>query len=76
VVAAPIPALFGKPSKLPRSFTGKEQVYKYVDENRIGDHMCYISNLDKMRAHYPNWDITISLEETIRQIVVAQGTHK
>ncbi len=58
------------------SFTGKQQVYTYVDENRIGDHMCYISNLDKMRAHYPNWDITISLEETIRQIVVAQGTHK
>jgi CDP-paratose 2-epimerase len=58
------------------SFTGKKQVYTYVDENRIGDHMCYISNLDKMRAHYPNWDITISLEETIRQIVVAQGTHK
>jgi CDP-paratose 2-epimerase len=57
-------------------FTGKKQVYTYVDENRIGDHMCYISNLDKMRAHYPNWDITISLEETIRQIVAAQGTHK
>jgi CDP-paratose 2-epimerase len=62
--------------KIAEKFTGKEQVYKYVDENRIGDHMCYISNLDKMRAHYPNWDITISLEETIRQIVVAQGTHK
>ncbi|OOQ57069.1 NAD-dependent epimerase/dehydratase family protein [Mucilaginibacter pedocola] len=56
-------------------FTGKKQVYTYIDENRIGDHMCYISNLDKMRAHYPNWDITISLEETIRQIVAAQGTH-
>lgn len=61
--------------KIAEKFTGKEQVYKYVDENRIGDHMCYISNLDKMRAHYPNWDITISLEETIRQIVAAQGTH-
>lgn len=60
---------------LAEKFTGKKQVYTYLDENRIGDHMCYISNLDKMRAHYPNWDITISLEETIRQIVVAQGTH-
>jgi CDP-paratose 2-epimerase len=61
--------------KIAEKFTGKEQVYTYIDENRIGDHMCYISNLDKMRAHYPNWDITISLEETIRQIVAAQGTH-
>ena len=50
-------------------FSGKKQVFQYVDENRIGDHICYISNLAKMRAHYPNWDITVSLEETIRQIV-------
>jgi CDP-paratose 2-epimerase len=55
--------------KLVENFSGKAQVYSYVDENRIGDHICYISNLDKMRAHYPGWDITISLEETIRQIV-------
>lgn len=52
-------------------FTGKKQVHSYVDENRIGDHICYISDLSKMRAHYPAWDITVSLEETIRQIVEA-----
>ena len=50
-------------------FTGRKQVYTYVDENRIGDHICYISNLAKMRSHYPKWDITLSLDETIRQIV-------
>jgi CDP-paratose 2-epimerase len=54
-------------------FSGRQQVYTYVDENRIGDHICYISNLQKMRDHYPNWDISISLEETIRQIVAAQS---
>ncbi len=53
------------------SFTGKEQVYEYVDKNREGDHICYYSDLRKMKAHYPGWDITISLEETIRQIVEA-----
>ena len=53
------------------SFTGKKQVHTYVDENRIGDHICYYSDLRKMRAHYPNWDITISLPETIQQIVSA-----
>jgi CDP-paratose 2-epimerase len=58
--------------KLAEKFSGKQQVYSYVDENRIGDHICYISNLSKMRDHYPNWDITISLEETVRQIVEAQ----
>jgi CDP-paratose 2-epimerase len=50
-------------------FTGRKQVYTYVDENRIGDHICYISNLTKMRDHYPDWDITLTLDETVRQIV-------
>ena len=51
--------------------TGVAQVYRYVDENRIGDHICYYSDLRKMRADYPSWDITITLPETIRQIVEA-----
>jgi CDP-paratose 2-epimerase len=49
--------------------SGKKQRHRYVDEHRIGDHICYISDLSKMRAHFPQWDIRISLEETIRQIV-------
>jgi CDP-paratose 2-epimerase len=57
--------------KIAEKFSGNQQVYAYVDENRIGDHICYISNLAKMREHYPAWDITISLEETISQIVNA-----
>lgn len=59
--------------KIAEKFTGKAQAYQYVDENRVGDHICYISNLAKMRAHYPAWDITVSLEETIRQIVEASS---
>ena len=54
---------------LAAKFSGKKQVYTYVPENRLGDHICYYSDLRKMRAHYPAWDITIGLEETIRQIV-------
>ena len=61
--------------KITEQFTGKEQVYSYVEENRIGDHICYISDISKLKAHYPNWDITISLQETIRQIVKATGSH-
>ncbi|RYF88353.1 MAG: NAD-dependent epimerase/dehydratase family protein [Chitinophagaceae bacterium] len=53
------------------SFTGSKQVFEYVDESRQGDHICYYSDLRKMKAHYPSWDITISLGETIRQIVQA-----
>jgi CDP-paratose 2-epimerase len=59
--------------KIAESFSGKAQVYQYVEDNRIGDHICYISNLAKMHAHYPAWDITVSLAETVRQIVEAQA---
>jgi len=55
--------------KIAESFSGKEQHFTYLDENRIGDHICYYSDLRKMLAHYPQWDISISLTETIRQIV-------
>ncbi|MDP2138726.1 MAG: NAD-dependent epimerase/dehydratase family protein, partial [Candidatus Didemnitutus sp.] len=57
--------------KTTESFTGKPQVHSYVEQNRSGDHICYYSDLRKMRTHYPEWNITQSLEETIRQIVEA-----
>ncbi len=56
---------------LVEKLTGRKQVFSYVDQNRIGDHICYYSDLRKMRTHYPQWDISVSLEETIRQIVEA-----
>ncbi|MBP7143318.1 MAG: NAD-dependent epimerase/dehydratase family protein [Opitutaceae bacterium] len=50
-------------------YSGKEQVYSYQDQHRIGDHICYYSDLRKMKAHFPGWDITQTLDDTIRQIV-------
>ncbi|MGF1656253.1 MAG: NAD-dependent epimerase/dehydratase family protein [Verrucomicrobiales bacterium] len=46
----------------------------YVEQNRIGDHICYYSDLRKMREHYPDWDVRISLRETMQQIVEAWRT--
>lgn len=57
--------------KITESFTGRKQVFEYVDKNREGDHICYYSDLRKMRNHFPNWDITIDVNETIGQIVNA-----
>jgi CDP-paratose 2-epimerase len=48
--------------------SGKPMKYKYLDQNRIGDHICYYSDLKKMKAHYPNWDITKSLEDVFVDI--------
>jgi CDP-paratose 2-epimerase len=49
--------------------TGRKQVHTYVDQARRGDHICYYSDLRKMKAHYPGWDITVPLKEIFRQIV-------
>ena len=43
--------------------------YNVSEQNRIGDHIWYISDLTKFRTHYPNWNIIIDLEETIKQMV-------
>ncbi len=38
-------------------------------KNRIGDHICYYSNLTKIKKHYPKWKIEITLSEIIDQII-------
>ncbi|MEZ4864525.1 MAG: NAD-dependent epimerase/dehydratase family protein [Caldilineaceae bacterium] len=42
--------------------------FEYVDENRQGDHVCYISDLSKLRQHYPNWQITVGLQQIFEEI--------
>jgi len=53
------------------ALSGKKMQYEYVDKNREGDHICYISDLSKMRAHYPNWDISKSLDEIFEEIFLS-----
>lgn len=50
------------------SISGKPMRHEYVDQNRAGDHICYISNLEKMHAHYPGWGITKNLKTTFQEI--------
>src|SRR5690606_16707643 len=51
--------------------TGKPMNHRYVDRAREGDHICYISDLRKMREHYPRWDITKSLDAVFSELVEA-----
>jgi CDP-paratose 2-epimerase len=53
------------------SISGTPMNYEYVGECRRGDHICYISNLDKVKAHYPGWDITKDLRTTFVEIYEA-----
>ncbi len=54
--------------KVAEKITGNPMKWRYVDENRIGDHICYYSDLGKMRAHYPAWGITRDLRTTFEEI--------
>jgi CDP-paratose 2-epimerase len=51
-----------------QGLSGKGMEYEYVDSHRDGDHICYISNLAKMRSHYPGWSITKSLDDIFEEI--------
>jgi CDP-paratose 2-epimerase len=50
------------------ALSGKAMRWEYVDKNREGDHICYISDLSKMKAHYPTWDITKTLDQVFEDI--------
>jgi CDP-paratose 2-epimerase len=49
--------------------TGRKMHYEYIDKNRAGDHICYISNLARLQSHYPEWKITRSLTDILREII-------
>ena len=50
------------------AISGKPMIYKYREECRVGDHICYYSDLRKMRNHYPNWEVTKSLPMVFQEI--------
>jgi CDP-paratose 2-epimerase len=60
--------------QLVERITHKRQAYEYVEANREGDHICYISDLTKTQTHYPGWEITIPIQEIAEQIVRAWST--
>jgi CDP-paratose 2-epimerase len=53
------------------AISGRPMKHEYVDQNRAGDHICYISDLAKMKAHYPGWGITKDLRTTFEEIHAA-----
>jgi CDP-paratose 2-epimerase len=53
------------------AISGKKMICEYNEVHRIGDHICYYSDLKKMRAHYPGWDISISLAQIFEEIAKA-----
>jgi CDP-paratose 2-epimerase len=62
--------------KLVEQLSGVPMRWEYSDKAREGDHICYISDLRKMRAHYPGWRVNVSLTDLLQQIVESWNQRK
>jgi CDP-paratose 2-epimerase len=51
--------------------TGRAMRWEYVDRSREGDHICYISDLSRMKEHYQGWSIEKSLDDIFNELVEA-----
>ena len=53
------------------ALTGKKANVIYKDDNRVGDHIWYISDLSKFKSHYPDWDITYDIDTILEEMCTA-----
>lgn len=54
--------------KICEEITGKKMNFSYNNDNRIGDHIWYISDVRKFKNHYPDWNYKYNLEDILSQI--------
>jgi len=47
---------------------GQPMQWTYQEENRVGDHIWWVSDVSKFRSHYPDWNYTMSLEDILQDI--------
>ncbi len=55
--------------KLIEDISEKKSKYKILKQNRIGDHIWWISDNSKFIKHYPNWKISITLRKSLKQMI-------
>lgn len=46
---------------------GSKMKVEYVEENRMGDHICYITDLRRFKADYPAWEVSVSLDNIFEE---------
>ena len=47
--------------------------HRYNPVNRVGDHICYITDLKKLHSHFPRWKLDYGLEEIVMEIATARS---
>lgn len=51
--------------------SGRKLDYTYLDDNRVGDHIWWISDVQKFQGHYPDWKYRYGLREILEEIHAA-----
>jgi CDP-paratose 2-epimerase len=57
------------------ALTGRKINWTYSEQPRKGDHICYISNVAKLKGHYPGWSVTRRLDSILEEMVAAEREH-
>jgi len=52
---------------------GKHLKVEYIEKSRLGDHICYITNLRRLKTDYPQWSITRSLDDIFLELAEASA---
>jgi CDP-paratose 2-epimerase len=48
--------------------SGNKMNYSYTEDNRIGDHIWWISDVSKFKSHYPSWNWEYGIEDILGEI--------
>ena len=51
------------------TITNKKTNFNYVEQNRSGDHIWWIGDLQKFKLHYPNWSHKYNIQDIITEII-------
>lgn len=54
-----------------QQIAGRTLDWRYSEENRLGDHVWWISDLTKFQTHYPTWQVTYDVPAILQEIYVA-----
>jgi CDP-paratose 2-epimerase len=57
--------------KICEEITDNKMDYDYSNDNRIGDHIWYISDVSKFKSHYPNWNYTYDINQTLSEMFLS-----
>lgn len=54
-----------------QEIAGRELQHSYAEDNRVGDHIWYVSDVSKFQSHYPGWQLTKNVNDILTEMYEA-----